>query len=499
MLKINFYIIFMNISLIFCYVYIVSIFLICIIMKISKNKNFREEYCASIVKIGEILPIEGKDRIAKTMVNGLSIVIGKTEYNTGDVAVYVSNECVIHELFLHLNNMYDDKELNANKEERGYINNKGRVRLIRLGGVPSFGILLNPKSIALFLNESVESVTKFLESHVGEDFDEINGERFCHVYVPPTSNNGHGKQLTKEERLAKKLRRFKMLIEGSFRRHYDTQQLAKNIHRVDADTEVDISVKVHGTSAIFANILTNIPTPWYKRFWRKYITKKHEYDQKYNLVYSTRNVIKNEFINPNATLGYYSDDVWGYWAGKLEGLIPKDVCIYCEIAGFNPKGSNIQHSGSGVPFDYGCDNSATEKSKLLVYRVTKDNKELEIEDVIEFGQMLKEKLGDIVMDFPILYHGTLGALYPNIPIDESWHDNVLEALKNDVEHFGMEQDEPLCNNKVPREGFVLRICNDPVPEAFKLKCVKFFDDEKKKMDNGEVDAEMTEGYDAEEA
>ena len=76
MLKINFYIIFMNISLIFCYVYIVSIFLICIIMKISKNKNFREEYCASIVKIGEILPIEGKDRIAKTMVNGLSIVIG---------------------------------------------------------------------------------------------------------------------------------------------------------------------------------------------------------------------------------------------------------------------------------------------------------------------------------------------------------------------------------------------------------------------------------------
>ena len=140
-------------------------------MKISKNKNFREEYCASIVKIGEILPIEGKDRIAKTMVNGLSIVIGKTEYNTGDVAVYVSNECVIHELFLHLNNMYDDKELNANKEERGYINNKGRVRLIRLGGVPSFGILLNPKSIALFLNESVESVTKFLESHVGEDFE----------------------------------------------------------------------------------------------------------------------------------------------------------------------------------------------------------------------------------------------------------------------------------------------------------------------------------------
>lgn len=469
-------------------------------MKISKNKNFKEEYCASIVRIGDILPIEGKDRIAKTMVNGLSIVIGKTDYNTGDVAVYVSNECVIHELFLHLNNMYDDKELNADKEQKGYINPKGRVRLIRLGGVPSFGILLTPNSIAKFLNESVESVTKFLESHVGEDFDEINGERFCHVYVPPMPENGHGKQLTKEERYSKKLARFKMLIEGSFRRHYDTHQLAKNIHFIQPDTEVDISVKVHGTSAIFANILTNIPTPWYKRLWRKYITRTIEYDRAYNLIYSTRNVIKNQYINPNQTAGYYSDDVWGYWAKKLNSLVPKDYCLYCEIVGFTPNGQVIQKDKkTGAPYDYGCDATATEKSKLLIYRITKDNKDLEISEVIAFGNQLKEKLGDIVMEFPLMYHGTLSNLYPDIPIDAKWQDNILEELKADVEHFGMEKDEPLCTNKVPREGFVLRICNDPVAEAFKLKCVNFFDHEKVGMDNGEVDDEMAEGYVEDEA
>ena len=214
-------------------------------MKISKNANFSDEYCATIVTIGDISPIDGKDRIVKTLVNGNSIVIGKNDFNTGDVAVYVSNECVIHELFLHLNNMYDEKELNADQTQKGYINNKGRVRVIRLGGIPSYGILLTPKSIAKFINEPEDSVVTFLNKHIGEDFDEINGERFCHVYVPPVKKDG-SRQLSKDERNAKKLARFKMLIEGSFRFHYETKQLQKYIRFINPDDNVDISVKIHG-------------------------------------------------------------------------------------------------------------------------------------------------------------------------------------------------------------------------------------------------------------
>lgn len=455
-------------------------------MKISKNVNFKEEYCASIVKIGEKMPIEGKDRIVKTLVNGLSIVIGKDEFETGDIAVYVSNECVIHELFLHLNNMYEDKKLNADNEQKGYINSKGRVRVIKLGGIPSYGILLHPSSIAKFLNEPVEEVTKYLENHLGEDFDETNGERFCHVYVPETNQN---RQLSKSEKIMKKLARFKMLIEGSFRFHYETQQLAKNIGILKPEDLVDISVKVHGTSAIFANIETNIPTPWYKRMWRKYISHKYEYDKDYNIVYSSRKVIKNEYINKNQREGgYYSDDVWGYWADKLQGLIPKDICIYAEIVGYNPKGSSIQHG-----YDYGCDVNAAEKSKMMIYRITDNGKELEISDVIEFGKKLKESLGDIIMDYTLLYHGSMLDLYPEISTKEHWHENVLEAMKKE-KRFGMEMDEPLCNNKVPREGICLRICNDPVQECFKLKTDKFRIREAKQYDEGVVDMEAEEGY-----
>lgn len=455
-------------------------------MKISKHENFKEEYSASIVKIGEMLPIEGKDRIVKTFVNGLSMVIGKEDFKTGDVAVYVPIECVIHDLFLHLNNMFDDKELNIDKEKKGYINKHGRVRCVKLGGIPSYGLLLKPDSLALFLNEPVEEVEKFLENHVGEDFDVINGERFVHVYVPPVKENNH---VSKGDKRNAKLKRFKMLIEGSFRLHYDTKQFAKEIRQFEPDDVVDISNKLHGTSAIFANILTNVPTNWFKRMWRKYITHKNEYDQKYNLIYSSRTVIKNQYINQNQRNGgYYGEggDVWGHWADKLKGVVPEDYTIYCEIVGYTPKNSPIQKG-----YDYGCGYA---QSKLMVYRITKDGKELEITpDVVEFGKMLKEKFGDDVIEFPLWYHGTLRDLYPELDTQNHWHENLLENMKVD-KRFNMEKNEPLCNNKVPVEGIVIRKANDPVSEAFKLKCDKFRFHEAKLVDQGEVDMEMEEGY-----
>jgi predicted transcriptional regulator len=455
-------------------------------MKITKSNGFRQEYCGTVVKIGEILPIEGRDRIVKTMVNGLSIVIGKDEFQTGDVAVYCANETQLHELFLHLNSMYDDKELNIDKEKKGYINKHGRVRIVKLGGVPSYGILLNPTSIATFLNESVAAVSDYLKEHVGEDFDEINGEIFCKVYVPPVKHVN--RQMSKSERRDKKLARFKMLIEGSFRLHYDTDQLARNIHEFSPEDKVFISNKLHGTSIIISNILTNVPTNWFKRMWRK-LTGKYEYDQKYNIVYSSRNVIKNEFINPKQKAGgFYSDDIWGYWAEKLSAHIPQDFCIYGEVVGYTPNGTPIQKG-----YDYGCLPTDEVKSKLMVYRITQNDKELEIPDVIAFGQYLKDKLGDIVLDFPLMYHGTLADLYPEISTTEHWHENVLEALKVE-KRFLMEQMEPMCINKVPREGFVIRKANDPIKEAWKLKCFKYFERERAAIDNGEIDMEMAEGY-----
>lgn len=70
-----------------------------------------------------------------------------------------------------------------------------------------------------------------------------------------------------------------------------------------------------------------------------------------------------------------------------------------------------------------------------------------------------------ISPLPILYQGTLSALYPSLDTTDHWHENLLETMKYDIVHFGMEQDEPLCRNKVPREGICLRIDNDPINEC----------------------------------
>ena len=68
--------------------------------------------------------------------------------------------------------------------------------------------------------------------------------------------------------------------------------------------------------------------------------------------------------------------------------------------------------------------------------------------------------------------------------DNHWHEKVLDKLKNDKEHFGMEDYEPMCTDcKVPREGIVIRIDDDPTNEAFKLKCCAFLQMESKNIDS----------------
>ncbi|MBQ5480502.1 MAG: hypothetical protein IIT67_03550, partial [Clostridia bacterium] len=42
-----------------------------------------------------------------------------------------------------------------------------------------------------------------------------------------------------------------------FAYHYDTKMLAEHIHELSPDDIVSVTVKVHGTSAIFSKILVN--------------------------------------------------------------------------------------------------------------------------------------------------------------------------------------------------------------------------------------------------
>lgn len=492
----------------------------------------KSEYCCNVVRIGEIKPIEGSDFLGETMVNGQSAVVRKDQVHEGDLFFYASNECQLNEKFLSVNNLFEigSYELNSNaeevkdllskadstedKDERdkyraeakhkvGFFNKNGRVRMIRLRKVPSYGFLFGLDEMARYCPK-VKGIN--MEDYLNQDFDTVDGELFVKAYVPYTTERTHPNGNKRNRKAQKKINRFDRMIPGEFMLHYDTNPLAKNMWRIKPDDVVTISVKLHGTSGIFANVKTHVPIklPLPKRIWNYFVDttglfKKSriiDYTTEYGNVYSSRTVIKNQFINKDVKDGYYGTDVWNEYNEILKDKLDKGMTVYGEIVGYISGAQTMIQK----QYDYGCEVGT---NKFMPYRITTETDdgkkyEWDVSEVKEWTEQLVKKYPEIkerIHIIDILYHGTLRNLYPQLSVTDHWHENVLEALKNDKEHFGMELNEPLCKiYKSPREGIVLRIDGDAVAEAFKLKTDAFFTKEQKAIDEGDVDIEMESTY-----
>ena len=579
----------------------------------SKSDSFKSEYCCSIIRVGEVKPIEGKDKIGYTLVNGETIVVRKDQVKEGDVLLYASNETQLDKDFLGANNLFEsssyqlnsnanevepyilkNKELKAeaenlekvikklficskfligydsaviaagdNEEEKseletrlnnsrktiskyiggsfnedstlidyvttaqkycaekktqldiikkeidettayirghvGFFNKTGRVRSIRLGGVQSMGYLFTLDELAKY-NPNVKNIS--LNQYVGEDFDTIEDKLFIKAYVPFVPER---RQVSKVEKRNKKIEQFDRMVKGECSFHYDTAPLPKCIGRLKPSDVVTITSKLHGTSICIGklHVKTPIKLPFYKWIWNKFVDltglfKAHritDYVIDYGNVTASRTVIKNQYINENVSDGYYGVDVWSEYGNLIYPFLSEGMIIYGEIIGYLTDSDKMIQKN----YDYGCNKG---KNKLMIYRITTNNEdgtkhEWNVTEVKEWTEKLVKdhpEIADRIHVIDLLYHGTLADLYPNISYMDHWHENVLEALRNEKERFNMEKNDPICKNKVPFEGVVLRIDNDEFAEAFKLKCAKFLSKEREEIDKGEVDIEMLDNY-----
>ena len=582
-----------------------------------KSDKFTSEYCCSIVKISEVKPIDGKDKIGYTLVNGETIVVRKDQVKEGDILFYASNETQLNKDFLGANNLFESSsyELNANAKEVepyilknkemkeqvesiektiekvkrfsnviatfeidmfacendsqrthvknyynnackklvqyvggelninsksndfiietekfvalkkneietlkkeiekntefirshvGFFNKNGRVRAIRLGGVQSMGYLFSLDELAKY-NINVRDIN--LEELVGEDFDTIEDTLFIKAYVPFVPAQ---KTRTKTEKRSKTIEKFDRMVKGEFKLHYDTQMFARCINLFTPLDNVVISNKLHGTSFICGklHVKTPIKLPFHKWIWNKFVDltglfKTHritDYIIEYGNVTSSRTVIKNQYINKNVTGGYYGVDIWSEYGDLIYPFLDEGMTVYGEICGYITNSQKMIQKG----YDYGCDEG---ENFLMIYRITTTNedgskKEWNVQDVYDWTKKLiteHTELEKRIQPITIFYHGTLQDLYPNLSLTEHWHENILEAMRNDKKHFGMEKKEPLCKNSVWREGIVIRKDDDDLVEAFKLKCMHFLNAEATLMDDiasgkEEISEEMAEVY-----
>lgn len=97
---------------------------------------------ATIRRIDEIRPIEGADAIEAAVVGGWTVVIKKSEFKVGDLAVYLEiDSWVPHELAPFLSKGQEPREYNGVRGER--------LRTVKLRGQVSQGLLLPLNVLAI--------------------------------------------------------------------------------------------------------------------------------------------------------------------------------------------------------------------------------------------------------------------------------------------------------------------------------------------------------------
>ena len=272
-------------------------------MKLVKPKN--SNYAAVVVEIKTLVPLENCDNVQAAIIMGNQVIVSK-DVKVGDIGLYFPLECALSKDYLLNNNLYRKPELNRDSSQKGYFEENGRIRCQKFRGNNSEG---------LFMPMSSVQFAGVLELDLGSEFDELNGINICKKYVikqqrtPGAPGNKTSKKTKKWE---------SKLVDNQFKFHQDTSMLYKNVHRIKPDDIIDISYKMHGTSGISSYVLCKRKLKWYEKV-AKFIGIK-VVEEEYDYIYSSRKVIKNEALNPNAQ-HYYNEDIWGMAHKELESFL----------------------------------------------------------------------------------------------------------------------------------------------------------------------------------
>ena len=440
-------------------------------MKFSQSKKFNSNYAAQIVNITyfESHPNPKVERMKVAKVLGCKVLVG-IDYKEG-LYLYFPPGCVISAEFLSKNNLFRHKELNIDKEKSGYFDDSGRVKMLKLQGFYSEGLVLSIDSLSNWLGKKVSDIEECA-------FDTVDNNLLCKKYIiiKEYSTNSH-KPIKKPHE--------SKVIEEQFRFHYETAQLKKTPFVIKPNSLIHCSFKEHGTSGISAYVLCKKPNT-IKNKILKWLNIGSPYQ--YDYLWSSRKVIKNPYYNEDVNGGFYDVDIWGIAHKIIEPKLEKGLTLYYEIVGYLPNGKAIQEMG-GIPFDYGCEKPLDELNytydkhySIKVYRITYTNVDGQVYEFTarQVHNWCREHGLHSVKQ---TYYGFAKDMYTsteNIP-EENFGDWFLDKMTTDTSRY-MECYSPQCKNKVPHEGIVIRLEDDH--SAYKVKCLKFLNGELSDLDKG---------------
>jgi hypothetical protein len=437
-------------------------------MKISISPKSNPNYLAKLVAISNLRPHPNADRLQIVIVDGNNVITGLNA-KEGDLYVYFPLECTINKDYLKLNNCFSDATMNQDTTVKGFFPKTGRVRACKLRSIPSEGYIVPIQSVYDWIGNDFA----FADEDVNKEFDTIGDIKICEKYVSVAQRS----KSAGTPKNQKKVVREPKVVDGQFKFHVDTLQLKKEIYKIAPDDYISITKKLHGTSWVAAKLLCNRKLSWFDKILKKIGIQIR--DTHYDLLWASRRVLKNGFLEVGNKDHFYSYDLWEDIAKSVEPAIQDSISLYGEAVGYTKSGSYIQDK-----YDYGC---SPGKFKTFIYRI---NTTTPSGQVYEFSHSQVKEYCDrygLTM-VPELYYGKTKDLYPDISTDTHWRENFLNKLISDY----LEKDCELCSNKVPDEGIVLRRDIFDI-DVYKLKSFRFFELETKQLDNENfVDIESQE-------
>lgn len=435
-------------------------------------------YQGYITKLKNVRPHPNADRMKLADCFGNTVCVGLDAVEN-EIIIYFPTDGQLSVEYCEQNNLVRKKDENGNNIG-GYLDpDKRNIKAIKLRGEKSDGIVM-PLSSIVYTGINLDDL------NVGDPITVLNGHEICQKYIPRRQHRQGGYSE------GNKTRKHKVPVAPLFMEHADTEQLAYNLGAFKCGDEVEITLKMHGTSQRTGYLPT---LKGYKRTLWDRITRKEGtpiYD--WGGVSGTRRVVLENYDG-----GFYGNNAFREQHSKVfEGKLQKGETVYYEVVGFTDTGASIMAScdnkklndkefikqyGEETVFSYGCAPQAmpamvkspemievvpaVPQSDIYVYRMTMTNEDgYVVEYTPDFMRYRCEQMG--VKTVPVLWKGVIPenpatANDPTVTPGE-WILNVAERFYDGPDPIGKTH---------VREGVVVRILNRPKFAAYKHKNFSF--------------------------
>ena len=391
---------------------------------------------------------------------GNTVAVSRNGYTPGMTGVYFPTDGQLSTEFCQNNNLLRLRDENGHSiPGGGYMDpDKRNVTAIKLRGEKSDGLFLPLSCLDYCFEDGAAEHLK-----IGDTVDVVNGHDICTKYIPRSNKRvGHPTS-------GNKTRKRRVPLAPLFVEHADTEQLAYNLGAFRSGDDVEITLKMHGTSQRTGFL--PVFSGYRRTIWDKLFRRDGEPIYNYDLVTGTRRTVIN-----GEDGGFYGSNAFRMPHAELfRGKLWKGETVYYEVVGFTDTGTPImaecgnkklndkefvKQYGQTTTFSYGCERP---NSDIYVYRMTMTNEDGNIvEYTPDFMRYRCEQMG--VKTVLVFWKGTI----PENPASAT--DPTIEPgewIKNVAERF-YDGPDPIGKTHV-REGVVVRILNKPKFCAYKHK------------------------------